>query len=110
MVDKSELERVIKMVLLQEATSGLSKKERFLKECLIELNDLRSKTTKEITLQITCPECNEDMSSVANIQLGKDDKEFNLYEFVGQDYKCSCGYKTHILSINPRDKDGLQIY
>jgi hypothetical protein len=110
MVDKNELEKVINMVLLQEATSGLSKKEKFLKNCLVELNDLRNKTIKEITLTMRCPECNDQMQSTANLQIDKNDEEFNLDEFEGMDYECSCGYKTHILAIEPRNEHGYNIY
>jgi len=114
LVDANELEKFITMILLQEAGAGLDRKEKFLKDCLVELRDRRIKNeeniTQEITLKITCPECHEDMSSVANIQFEKDIDEFNLYEFVGQDYECSCGYKTHILSINPRNMEGNTIY
>jgi hypothetical protein len=113
-VDKNKLDQVIGMVLLQEAGSGLDKKEKFLKDCLIELRDIRVKNeknkTKEITLKIQCPECEEDMDSTANINFENDFSEINLYEFEGQDYECSCGYKTHILAVDARDMEGKQIY
>lgn len=41
MVDYKKLDKVIGLILFQEATAGLNDKEKFLKDCLVELKNYR---------------------------------------------------------------------
>ena len=61
-----------------------------------------------MTLQITCPKCNKDMNSTC--ELSGVEETLHLMEFEGLDFECVCGHKVHILSVEPRDENGFQIY
>lgn len=54
----------------------------------------------DIILLMTCPECGEFMTSTATL-VSENINEFWLDEFCGLDYECGCGYKCHVLDINP---------
>lgn len=111
MVDSNVLEKVVGLILVQEATHGLDKKERFIKDCLLELKELKEKAaSQDITLTMKCPKCDDPMHGTANIHFNQKIDEFNLDEFEGQDYECSCGYKTHVLTVEPRNERGQNIY
>lgn len=109
-VDGTKLKEVIGRISAQEATCGLSQKERFIKNCLLALAEFREKLEKGIILTMVCPECQEEMHSTTRLVSKSIIDEFDINEFEGMDFECECGYKVHILAVQPQDENGHSIY